>query len=60
MVLILDGRSEMGAHVRSNLCNLICVRHLVRSGAVKNLIFFSENTYFLLCGRNLSLVTYLI
>jgi len=30
MVLILDGNSEMGAHVRSNLCYLISFRHLIR------------------------------
>ena len=27
MVLILDGNPEIGAHVRSNLCYLICLRH---------------------------------
>ena len=31
MVLILDGNSVIGAHVRSNLCYLICVRRLIRS-----------------------------
>ena len=31
MVLILDGNSELGAHVRSHLCYLICCRHLIRS-----------------------------
>ena len=29
MVLTLDGNSEIGAHVRSNLCYLICLRHLI-------------------------------
>ena len=24
MVLVLDGNSEIGAHVRNNLCNVIC------------------------------------
>ena len=38
MVLILDGNSEIGAHLSSNLCYLICVRHLFRSRAVTNLI----------------------
>ena len=33
MVLILDGNSEIGAHVRSNLCYFICLRHLIRSRA---------------------------
>ena len=27
MVLVLDGNSEIGAHVRSYLCYLICIRH---------------------------------
>ena len=36
MVLISDGNSIIGPHVRSNLCCLICLRHLTRSGAVKN------------------------
>ena len=31
MVLIMDGNSEIGAHVRSNLCYLIFLRQLVRS-----------------------------
>ena len=30
MVLILDGNSEICAHVRSNLCYLIFSRHLIR------------------------------
>ena len=41
MVLILDGISEMGAHVRSNLCYFICLRHEIRSRAVTNLSYFS-------------------
>ena len=32
MVLILDGDSEIEAHVRLPLCYLICLRHLIRSG----------------------------
>ena len=40
MVLILDGNFELAAHVRSNLCYLICLRHLIRSKAVKNRIVF--------------------
>ena len=31
VVLILDGNSEIGGQVRSNLCYLICLRHLIRS-----------------------------
>ena len=44
---ILDGISEIGAHVRSNICYSICLRHLIRSKAATNRIFFkSEKTYF--------------
>ena len=39
-VHILDGNSEIGAHVRSNLCYFICLRHLIRSRAVTYRIFF--------------------
>ena len=39
MVLILDGHSDIGARVRSNLCYLICLGHLVRSRAFTNLFF---------------------
>ena len=38
MVLILDGNSEIGAHVRSELYYLICLGHLIRSRAVTNLL----------------------
>ena len=31
MALVLDGNSEMVAHVRSNVSYLICLRHLIRS-----------------------------
>ena len=41
MVIILDGNSDIGAHVRRNLC------FLSRSRAVTNLIFFSERPIFL-------------
>ena len=40
MVLMSDGSSEIGAHVRSNFYYLICVRHLIRSRAVT---FFPSN-----------------
>ena len=40
MVLISDGNSEIGVHVRSNLCYLICSRDLLRQRAVTNRIFF--------------------
>ena len=47
MVLILDGNSEIGAHVWSNFCYFICVRHSIKSRVVINRIgYFSEQT----CG----------
>ena len=36
VVPILDGNSEIGAHLRSNLCKLICLTHLIKSRAVTN------------------------
>ena len=38
MVLIFDGNSDIGSHVRSNFCYLICIMHFVRSSAVTNRI----------------------
>ena len=34
MILLLGGNSEIGAHVRSSLWYLICLRHWIRSRAV--------------------------
>ena len=56
-LLILDGNSEIGAHVRSNLWYLICLRHWFRPRAVGNCIIFSARTYFPLCVRNIFWVT---
>ena len=36
MVPLLDGNSEIGAQVRSNICYLNCIKHLIRSRAVTN------------------------
>ena len=47
MVLILDGNSEKGLHFRSNFCYLICFRHMIRSRAIKSLIFFQKRLTFL-------------
>ena len=47
MVLSLDGNSFNGAHVRSNLCYLICLRLLISSRAGTNQIFLSERPIFL-------------
>ena len=46
MVLILNFNSVIGAHVRSNLYHFICLRHLIRSRAVTNRIFFSPKRPF--------------
>ena len=40
-VLISVGNSEVGAHMKSNLCYLICLRYLIRSRAVLNRLIFS-------------------
>ena len=36
IVLILEGNSEIGEHVRNNLRYLICLSHLIRPRAVTN------------------------
>ena len=56
MVLIL-GNSEIGAHVKSSLCYLICLRHLIRSRAITSQIFFSKKTNFLSYVRIIFTVT---
>ena len=45
MVLMFDGNSELGAHVRSTNCCLICLRHLIRS-RTDTIIFFSPKDPF--------------
>ena len=39
MVPILDGNSEISAHVRSDLCRLICLRQMIQ---------FKDKSYFYL------------
>ena len=51
MVLIINGNSEVGAHARSNLCNLIYLRHLTKLRAVTNSGSFHRKTYFYLNSR---------
>ena len=46
MAFILDGNSETGAYERSNLRNLICLRHLISSRVVTNSILFFEEDPF--------------
>ena len=38
MVLILDGNLEIGAHVKIEICNLICLRHSFE-------IFFKKTSF---------------
>ena len=57
MVFILDGNSEIGAHIRGDFCYLICLTHLIRSREVTDLIFYLEKTYFRLYVRNKFRVT---
>ena len=42
MVLILDGNSEIGAHLWCDIGQLICLKHLFRPSAVTYLIFSSS------------------
>ena len=39
MVLIIDGNSKIGAHVRNHLCYLTCLRHLITTKTVSNRTF---------------------
>ena len=56
MVLILNGNIEEGAHVRINICYLICLSHLIRSRAVISRVFFSE--FFFYCMRAQHVLSY--
>ena len=44
-VLILDGNSEIGVHVRCEIGNVICLRNLFRSRAAANLTIFHVILY---------------
>ena len=57
MVRILNGNSDIGAHV----CYLICFRHLIWSRAVTNWIFFSLKRHILLhaCATSSELLSYI-
>ena len=46
MVLLLDGHSEIGAHVRCHICYFICLRNLKRSRAVTNRILILRKDLF--------------
>ena len=45
MVLKLDGNSEIGAHVRNNVCYYLCLWHLIKSRAVTNRFFFAPKRH---------------
>ena len=47
MVLISDGNSDIGAHVRSNSCFFICLKSLIKARAVTNHICSTKITIFL-------------
>ena len=51
MVLILDGNLETGAQIRSNVCYLICLRHLIRSRAVTNRVYLTPKEPIFLCSE---------
>ena len=51
-VLILDVKPEIGAHVLSDHCYLICLRHLVRSTAIADMELFPKKNLFLSHVRN--------
>ena len=48
--MVLHGNSEIGAHVKSSLCYLICLRHLTSLGVVKNRIFFLRPNFLHACA----------
>ena len=60
MVLISDGYSEIGTHVRSNICYLICLRHLIISRAVTKDIFLVRKDQFSLMHAKHDLKYHLI
>ena len=52
MVLILDGNSEIGAHVRYKLSYFFCLRRFIRLKAVKSCFFLLRKTHIPSCVRN--------
>ena len=45
MILMVDGDSEIGAHVESNVGNLICLGHLFSSPAEASLKFICKTGF---------------
>ena len=53
IVLILDGNSLRGAHVRHYICYSTCSRHLITSRTVTNRVFSPKKAHYPLCVRNM-------
>ena len=45
MILIFDGSSEIGAHIRSDFCYMIVLRHSNRSSAVTGLNYSLKDLF---------------
>ena len=52
MLLILDGNSEIGTHVTSNLCYLACLKYLIRSRAATKRNFFPKRHIFFMRAQH--------
>ena len=57
MVVVLDGNSDIGAHVRTNLCYPISLKDLIRLRVVTNRIFLLREDLIPACVRNIFWVT---
>ena len=55
MALILDGNTEIGAHVYNAICNLIYLMHLFRLTAVENLKLINKSLLLRTCARGFEL-----
>ena len=58
--IFLDENSEIGAHVRSNLCYWTCLRRLIRSRELKNLFFPKRPIILQDCATCSQLPSYII
>ena len=55
MVLILDSDSKIGAHVRSNLCYLICLKVFDKIKSIRKFDFFYLYIYLYKLNRTLKI-----
>ena len=60
MVLVLDGNTEIGTHVKRNLEYLICLRHLIRSKVVTNRLLFLRVYIFFFMRAQIDLCYHLV